>query len=218
MRAPMPYLAIAVATLLAACHDRSSPTERSDPAFSVNANNDTTGRPSHYAANGATAYLSWYAYGGDSLGYGYFSGYLSASRVGPVTDEWTEVSWSVTTCDEYWYCRGTGGYGTVPANVLTGGGGGPLRLAFDPEAYPGYLWVWGDSLGPVDITWRGNNQVTQRSSGTSEYSYPGYTFRSTGVTESSSAFATGTIGVVAVPSWAYATVGTNHNVTITFSH
>ncbi len=214
MRASLLFLSAAsTVALLGACHDRSNPTEQSpDPAFGVAANRDTTGRPSHYTANGATAYVSWYT-GGDSSGGGYLYGYLSASRVSQVNNEWTEVNWSIYSCNAV--CEYSSGYGTIPG-AARAGGAGRHRRCHDPADYPGYLWVYGDSIGPIDVAWRGNGVYSSRSTGTTEYSYPGYRFRSNGVTESASATATGTVGALTIPAGASASMGTNHAVTITF--
>jgi len=214
MRASLLFLsAVSSLVLLGACHERTTPTEQShDPAFSIAGNRDTAGLPSHYTANGATASVNWYA-GGDSSGGGYAYGYLSANRVSQVTNEWTEVNWYVYSCNGV--CRYSSGYGTVPGAALSGGAGS-LRLSLNPADYAGNLYVYGDSLGPINVMWRENGVYSSRSTGMSEYSYPGYTFRSNGVTESASATATGTLGEYGIPAWASASMGRNHAVTITF--
>ena len=222
MRAPSLFLtAVGAAALLGACNDRSTPTERrSAAAFDV-AGRDSTGGPagpSHYSANGATASVSWYVYsgfGGDSGGGGgYASGSLYASRVGQITDEWTLVNWYIVSC--YATCQSSSGYGYVPGSALTGSGGGDLRLSFSPSDYPGSLWVYGDSIGPIDVTWRKNGWYSSRVTGTTRQTYPWYTYESNGVSESASATATGAVGGFTLPAWSYADMGTNHSVTISF--
>lgn len=211
--------ALGTAGLLGACSESRTPTERSGATFNAAGSRDTTGRPSHYISNGATADVYWYGGGSDSLGGGgsWMYGYLSANRNSQVNDEWTSINWSVQECDALG-CRYSSGYGTVPGAALTGRGGGDLRLALDPADYPGAFYVYGDSIGPIDVTWRPSGAYSSRSTGVTEYSYPGYSYRSNGVTESASAFAAGHVGSHVVPSGATGSMGTTHAMTISFYH
>ncbi len=218
MRPSLLFLsAFTAAVVVAACNDRPMLTdERSGPMYGAQGNRDTTGLPSHYTANGATAEVSWYGWSGDSAGGGTsLYGYVYASRVGSITNEWTQVNWYVSACDALG-CRYTNGYGYAPGAALSGQNTGHLRLAFDPADSSGYFDVWGDPLGPVDITWSESGAYTTRTTGTTEYDYPGYRYRSNGVTRSASATATGHAGAYVLPPGAGGSVGTNHAVTITF--
>ncbi len=208
---------LAAAALLAACDEHNVPTSQrySGGMAAARGARDTTGLPSQYSANGATALVSWYAsLPGDSAGGGgYLNGYISVNRVGSQTNEWTEVYWYIYSCSIG--CTYSNGFGNMPGDVLSGSGGGNLRLKFDPAAYPGAFYVYGDPLGPVDLTWSPNGMYSQRITGTSEYQYPGFRYQSNGVSESAQAAVTGSVNGT-VLSGAWGQMGTNHSVTIQF--
>ncbi len=208
---------------LAACNDARSPTGRSGPAFGLagsgdSTSRDTTGLPSHYIANGATADVSWYFEGGDSLngGGGWKYGYVSVNRTNQVYDEWTSVNWSISDCDGWWSCSYSSGYGYVHGDVLAGSGGADLRLAVDPSAHPADFYVYGDPMGPIELTWRQAGGYASRTSGNTENTYPGYRFKSNGVSVTSSAIVTGHVGGYVLPAGTFGNMGTNHSMTIVF--
>ncbi len=216
-------LTVTGAALLAACGERSAPTSQSyrGTMAGIRGSRDTTGLPSQYAANGATADVNWYSYiaydsGGGGGGGGFSNGSIYAARTNAVSDEWTYVSWYIYSCALM--CTYSNGYGYVPGAVLSGVGGSDLHLKFNPADYPGAFYVYGDSLGPVDLTWRPNGMYSSRTTGTSEYQYPGFRFHSNGVSETAQAAVTGTVNGAPIPTGASANMGTNHSVTISIYH
>ncbi len=225
MRSTFRYLTMLGAiAALGACGESRSPTTAGGPQLSSRSGDstgrDTTGLPSHYIANGATAEASWSGTGGDSLGGsgGWMYGYVQVNRNSQVNDEWTNIYWSITSCDAVWNCRYSSGYGYVHADVMAGSGGADLRLAVDPSAYPQDFYVYGDPVGLIELTWKQASGYSSRTSGNTEYTYPGFTFRSNGVSVTSTASVTGHVGSFAVPAGTLGTMGTNHAMTISFFH
>lgn len=207
---------LGLAVVLAACGDSPSPTGELGPQFAASGSGgDTTGRPSQFISNGATADV-WWSSSGDSLGGAWTTGYLTANRNSPVNDEWTSINWSITTCDAAWNCSYSSGYGFVNAALLTGRGGGDLYLAVDPSEYPESFYIYGDPIGRIELAWRQTAGFSSRTSGVTDYTYPGYRYRSNGVSVSSTAAVTGNIGATMVPAGTIGMMGTNHGMTITF--
>jgi len=68
------------------------------------------------------------------------------------------------------------------------------------------------------VDWRANGLFIQSTSGTNEFSYPGFTQRSQGGSSSASANATGSIIGAPIPPNGSAGIGTNHQVIIDIAH
>ncbi len=166
----------------------------------------------HFVANGDFGSLSWFTF--DPAG-GFTFGSLSVSRGGPTTDPQTFVSYFVFQCDQFFVCNAVrDGSGLIPNRDLSGGGNS-LSLRTNTTGNPNFNTFAGPT-GLVTVNWRANGLFTQSSTGTNEYSFPGFTHRSQGSVTSASANATGGIVDVPISPSGSANIGTNHQTTIDF--
>ncbi len=166
----------------------------------------------HFVANGNFGSLSWFTF--DPAG-GFTFGSLSVSRGGPTTDPQTFVSYFVFQCDQFFVCNAVrDGSGLIPNRDLSGGGNS-LSLRTNTTGNPNFNTFAGPT-GLVTVNWRANGLFTQSSTGTNEYSFPGFTHRSQGSVTSASANATGGIVDVPISPSGSANIGTNHQTTIDF--
>ncbi len=92
-----------------------------------------------------------------------------------------------------------------------------LSVRTNTTGNPSFVTFAGPT-GLVFTSWRANGLFTQSSSGTNQFSFPGFTQRSQGGFTSASANATGSIVGVAISPNGSAGIGTNHQVTIDISH
>jgi len=134
--------------------------------------------------------------------------------------------YSSTSCTlPDWTCTYGYGFGSVPNSVLSGSANDErMSLDVNPADYPAF-YSYGNPVGLIHVTLTGNGLSTDRTSGTAESvcsptACPPNGFRRhwAGVTESSSAFATGTVGLVVVPLGSAGSIRKFHNVTLTFEH
>ena len=68
------------------------------------------------------------------------------------------------------------------------------------------------------VTFRANGGFTQRFSGTSDLTFPGFRQHSTGVSTSASANTSGNVVGVPIPTFSPGNIGTNQSVTIDIQH
>jgi Tol biopolymer transport system component len=95
------------------------------------------------------------------------------------------------------------------------GGGNSLSLRTNTTGNPNFTTFAGPT-GLVSADWRANGLFTQSSSGTNEFSFPGFTHRTHGNSTSASANATGSIVGMAIAPNSAADIGTIHEMTIDF--
>ena len=167
----------------------------------------------HFVANGDVGNVNWAEF--DPAG-GFTFGSLSVNRGGPTTDPQTFLSYSVFQCDPSSGCNTIrDGFGLIPNRDLSGGGNS-LSLRTNTTGNPNFNTFVGPT-GLVSVNWRANGLFTQSSSGTNEFSFPGFTHRSQGSSTSASANATGSIVGVPISPNGSADIGTSHQMTIDFT-
>jgi hypothetical protein len=171
----------------------------------------------HFVANGDFGNLNWSEV--DPAG-GFTFGSVSVGRGGPTNNPQTLLSYFVFQCDAFFSCNPVrGGFGLIPNRDLSGGANS-LTLRTNTTGNPNFSTAVGPA-GLVSVDWRVNGLFTQSSSGTNQFSFPGFTQRSQGTFASASANATGSVvglpvGGVTQPD--SSVIGTNHQVTIDITH
>ena len=165
----------------------------------------------HFVANGDFGNVNWAEF--DPAG-GFTFGSLSVDRGGPTTDPRTFLNYFVFQCNPSFCDAIRGGFGLIPNRDLSGGGNS-LSLRTNTTGNPNFNTFVGPT-GLVSANWRANGLFTQSSSGTNEFSFPGFTHRSQGSFTSASANATGSIVGVPISPNGSADIGTNHQTTIDF--
>jgi hypothetical protein len=171
----------------------------------------------HFVADGDFGNLNWFEV--DPAG-GFTFGSVSVSRGGPTNNPQTFLSYFVFQCDPFFSCNPVrDGFGLIPNRDLSGGASS-LTLRTNTTGNPNFSTAVGPT-GLVSVDWRVNGLFTQSSSGTNQFSFPGFTHRSQGSFASASANATGSVvglpvGGVTQPD--SSVIGTNHQVTIDITH
>ena len=171
----------------------------------------------HFVADGDFGNLNWFEV--DPAG-GFTFGSVSVSRGGPTNNPQTFLGYFVFQCDPVFSCNPVrGGFGLIPNRDLSGGANS-LTLRTNTTGNPNFSTAVGPA-GLVSVDWRVNGLFTQSSSGTNQFSFPGFTHRSQGSFASASANATGSVvglpvGGVTQPD--SSVIGTNHQVTIDITH
>jgi len=164
----------------------------------------------HFVANGDFASLNWFE--PDPAG-GFTFGSLSVSRGGPTNAPQTFLSYFVFQCDPFFSCNAIrDGSGQIPSGDVSGSRSS-LRLRTNTTGNPNFFTFAGPT-GVVSVDWRANGLFTQSSSGTNQFSFPGFTHRSQGSFTSASANATGSIVGVSISPNGSGDVGTNHQTSI----
>jgi|SRR5882724_321586 len=213
--------ALALGHLLTACKDSTSTPAASaaGPPPSFATASDTggggggPGNQSHFVSNGTSGFVQWFM--SNSGGGGFTFGQLSVSRGGSTNNPQTFLSYFIEQCDPFFGCTFLGGSGLVPNSDLSGGGQ-QLRLATNTSGNPNFFTFGGPS-GLVTMDWSANGAFQQRSSGTTDFIFPGFRQHATGVSTSSSANAAGSVVGLPVPPGSPGNIGTNQNVTIDIS-
>lgn len=168
----------------------------------------------NFVANGDFGSVNWTEV--DPAG-GFTFGFLSVGRGGPTTNPQTFLSYFVVQCDPFFSCNTIrDGFGLIPNRDLSGGGQS-LTLRTNTTGNPNFITFAGPA-GLVSVDWRANGLFTQSSSGTNQFSFPGFIRRSQGSFTSASANATGSIVGVLIPHNSFADIGTNHEVIIEIIH
>ena len=167
----------------------------------------------HFVANGDFASANWTEF--DPAGE-VTVGFLSVSRGGPTNNPQTSLGYSVFQCDAFSCSAVRDGFGLIPNGDLTASGKS-LNVSTNTTGNPNFLTFAGPT-GLVSADWRANGLFTQSSSGTNQFSFPGFTHRSQGNFSSASANATGSIVGLPISPSDSASIGTNHQVTIDISH
>jgi len=219
------WAALALVPVFGACKDSTTTpvTRAAAPRAGFASVADTvigggggSGNQTHFIASGTSGYVSWFSAGDSSGGGGGFSyGSLNVSRGGATNNPQTFLSYFVEQCGLY-YCAFLGGSGLIPNGDLSGGTQ-QLDLSTNTSGNPNFF-TFGGSPGLISVDWRANGAYQQRSSGTSELTFPAFHQHSSGVSTSASAYAAGSVVGVAMPPTSLGSIGTNQNVTIDVSH
>jgi hypothetical protein len=178
------------------------------------------GNQAHFVSNGDFGNISWSgprsATASDSgPGPGTF-GSLFVSRGGPINAPQTFLSYFIQQCDAFFNCVFFRGSGLIPNSDLSGGGKS-LQLSTNTTGNQNFFTFAGPT-GLVSVNWTVNGFFQASSSGTSQQSFPGFTFRSTGVSTFASANATGSVvGMPILPNNSGG-IGSNLSVTIDIFH
>jgi Tol biopolymer transport system component len=189
-----------------------TPADRNVPLSMVGTTSTAT--QFHFVANGDLGSVSWFD---PSPSGGFTFGSLSVGRGGPTTNPQTFLSYFVFECDATFSCSVTrDGFGLIPNGDLRGGRTS-LRLSTNTTGNPNFVTFAGPT-GEVSVDWRANGLFTQSSSGTNQFSFPGFTQRSQGSSTSASANATGGIVGAPISPNGSAAIGTNHQVLIDITH
>ena len=205
---------LVAAAALAACGEGEGAGGITRPAYA--SAHDTSSGASHYTANGRQVRVEWSTAGYDSSGgFAYEFGYLTAQDINATRDEQLLVSYLVSRCGPGG-CTSDEGSGMVARGAL-GGGPNRMTLDFDPSASAGFT-VYSGAGAPVHATWRPDGQFSSRTNGTFEYAYPGFRMKGNGSTDNASAAVSGSIAGNAIPVPVLGSMGTNHNVSLIFSH
>jgi hypothetical protein len=212
--------ALALVPVLSACTD-STTTPASQaagprPSFATAA--DTLpgggggpGNQAHFISNGDFASVNWSSFSGG----GFTFGSLGVNRGGAVNNPQAFLSYFIEQCDPFLGCSFLQGFGQIPASDVSGGGK-QLHLSTNTAGNPNFF-TFGGSPGVIAVDWTTNGFFTQRSSGTSEFTFPGFRQHSSGVSTSASASASGSVVGSAIPSDNSGNIGTNQNVIIDIS-
>jgi Tol biopolymer transport system component len=205
--------AAGIAAWLAADGSGAPPTSNDGGVPLSMVGNTSTASQFHFVANGDFAGLSWFE--SDPAG-GFTFGSLSVSRGGSTNAPQTSLSYFVFQCDLFSCNTIRDGFGLIP-NADVSGGRTSLRLSTNTTGNPNFFTSAGPT-GAVSVDWRANGLFIQSTSGTNEFSYPGFTQRSQGGSSSASANATGSIIGAPIPPNGSAGIGTNHQVIIDIAH
>jgi hypothetical protein len=213
------HWAILLVAFFAACKDATTAPAKTTSRASFAVAADTggggggPGNQSHFVANGDFGFVNW---SGDSLGGGFTFGSLSVSRGGSVNNPQAFLSYFVEQCDAFFNCTFSQGFGQIPARDLSGGGK-HLHLATNTSGNPNFF-TFGGPAGLITVDWSANGFFTQRSTGTNDVTFPGFLQHQTGVSTSASAYASGGVVAIVIPSRSSGNIGTNQSVTIDITH
>lgn len=219
--------ALALATIIAACNkDAATAPGKNTPSQSmavVASDTGGGGGSGHFVSNGDFGSVSWFtttaattADTGGGGGGGFVFGSLSVSRGGSVTNPQAFLSYFIEQCDALFFCTFAQGFGTIPARDLSGGGK-QLRLSTNTSGNPNFF-TFGGPAGSITVDWSANGGFTQRSTGTSDLTFPGFRQHMTGVSTSASANTSGNVVGVPIPVFSPGNIGTNQSVTIDIQH
>lgn len=176
--------------------DISRRTARDDAPMFGAATNQTT--VFHFVANGAFASVFWNS--------NTQSGFINIS-----TADTSGTFYQVTTFDPC--CSFATGFG--PASELTGDN---RKLVFNTNTCtnPDFITVEGP-CGVISVEFDKTNFFSGRGQGTSSQTFGNFTFKSVGVSEFSSADATGTVVGFPITSVNFGQMGTNRGTQISIS-
>ncbi len=222
--------ALALAQILAACNkDAATAPGRTLQGPSMAAAADTGGGgggpgQSHFVANGDFGGVNWFSFtagapadSGGGGGGGFTFGSLSVNRGGSVSNPQAFLLYFVEQCDGFFFCTFLDGFGTIPARDVSGGGGKQLHLSTNTSGNPNFF-TFGGPAGLVTVDWSANGAFTQRSTGTSDVTFPGFRQHVTGVSTSASANTSGNVVGIPIPPRSPGNVGANQSVTIDIVH
>lgn len=223
--------AVALAAALAACNkDAATAPKKTLQGPSMATVADTGGggggggggsSQSHFVSNGDFGSVNWFASGGapgDSGGGGggFVFGSLGVNRGGSVNNPTAFLSYFIEQCDPFFFCTFSQGFGSIPARDLSGGGK-QLHLSTNTSGNPNFF-TFGGPAGLITVDWSANGGFTQRSSGTSDLTFPGFRQHTTGLSTSASANTSGNVVGVPIPAFSPGSIGSNQNVTIDIQH
>lgn len=223
--------ALALGLLFTACKDSSTaPATRGAgqtasfaTAFDTGGGGGGRGQ-SHFVANGNSGFVNWSDSGsaaspsdtGGGGGGGFTFGQLSVSRGGSVNTRQTFLFYFIEQCNPFFFCTILEGSGPIP-NADLSGGGQQLHLATNTSGNPNFF-TFGGPPGLITVDWKANGAFTQRTSGTSELTFPGFRQHTSGVSTSASANVVGSVVGILVPPGGNGNIGTNQSVTIDITH
>ncbi len=170
------------------------------------------GNQTHFISNGAFGSTNWFS--SDPSG-GFTFGELSVNRGGSVTNPQAFLFYFIEQCNAFG-CTFSEGSGQIPGGDVAGGGK-QVHLRTNTSGNPNFS-TFGGSPGVITVDWTDNGFFTQRSSGTSEVTFPGFLQHSSGVSTSASANASGSVVGIVISPGASGNIGTNQNVIIDVSH
>ena len=222
------FAALALAAALAACNkDAATAPKKTLEGPSLATVADTGGGgggpgQSHFISNGDFGSVNWSAFPGGTPGDtgggggGFVFGSLNVNRGGSVNNPTAFLSYFIEQCDAFFFCTFSQGFGTIPARDLSGGGK-QLQLGTNTSGNPNFF-TFGGPAGLITVDWSANGGFTQRSSGTSDLTFPGFRQHMTGVSTSASANTSGTVVGVPIPTFSPGNIGSNQSVTIDIQH
>lgn len=218
--------AVAFAAALAACNKDASTEPQKNPSTPSMAvvPGDTGGgggggggaSQSHFVANGDFGSVNWFTTPPDPSG-GFVFGSLNVNRGGSVNNPQVFLSYSVQQCDAFFNCTFIGGFGTIPTNDLTGGGNRQLRLNTNTSTNPNFFTFSGPA-GLITVDWSANGGFTERSSGTTDLTFPGFRQHSNGILTTASANTSGNVIGISIPTFSTGSIGSSQNVMIDITH
>jgi len=220
--------AVALAAALAACNkDAATAPKKTLQGPSMATVADTGGGgggpgQSHFVSNGDFGSVNWSSFSGGTPGDsgggggGFVFGSLGVNRGGSVTNPTAFLSYFIEQCDAFFFCTFTQGFGTIPARDLSGGGK-QLHLSTNTSGNPNFF-TFGGPAGLITVDWSANGGFSQRFSGTSDLTFPGFRQHTTGVSTSASANTSGNVVGVLIPTFSPGNIGTNQSVTIDIQH
>ncbi len=223
------YGSLALAIALGGCRDSSTGllggARTRGPSFAAASDTGGGGGPGnqvHFVANGDFGSVNWSgaftvaASDSGGGGGGFTFGSVNVNRGGPTNSTETFLSYFIERCDEFVNCQLFGGNGLIPNRDLSGGGRS-LQLNTNTSGNPNFVTFAGPP-GLVSVRWEANGFFQQSFSGTSEVTFPGVMQRSTGVSSSVSANASGSVVGVVISADNAGDIGSNMNVSITVFH
>ena len=187
---------------------------RRAPAASDTGGGGGGGNQFHAVTNGSFGSLNWTFGASDSLGGGGGSGFgfLSVSQGGSPGHPQVYLNYVVMQCDLYGCNPIAGGYGSIPAGDLSGGGS-QMRLSTNTSADPDFF-VFAGTGGTVSVEWKANGFFTARSTGVSDQVYGSFAQHLQGTSSFVSATATGSVVGTSISPNQSASIGQNQNVSI----
>jgi len=217
-RLPAVALLAAIA-VLPACHE-ASPVEAESaaasaatPTVSANASGPVYNMRVH------DDYASFYASEWDGNSSRYVAVWISRAAPGPNARAHLSLYGSECTQSgpEWWdyECSYFQGWGTVPAQDVSGGFSSGLRVHTDLRGNSDF-WLWGTEPGIVSVEFRRNGWYETNYTGTMEQRWGHYVTRHSGPRRSASATATGEVLGISVPEYGGGDLFSGRGVTLQF--
>jgi hypothetical protein len=204
---------LAVVLAFTGCQDSSTVPTQTRNVGSTPSISTSSGRVTqlHFVANGASGSVEWIT--SDQIG-GSTSGELTVGRGGATSDPQTFLAYAGSQCDALYNCTSFRGEGTIPNEDLSFGlSGSQLHLSTNTSGNPNFTTFDGPT-GLVTVDWKATGLVSQTISGTTKSTFAGLVELSQGTIEQDVATATGSVvGVPILPDF-FATIGTDHTVSI----
>lgn len=195
--------------VLAACSD--APTEQPgtpplSPVIKAQQGTDIY----HIVSNGDAAQL--YARDGDT---GFFVSFFCNTPESAFLG-YSIVRWTYNPVYGYWVSEALeSGTGTLPCRALTGSGTGQASLHVSTTGDNFTHWV--GNGGDIDLVWNKTDGYYSRNTGTTEYRYPEFRYRTSGTSEQSSARVTGTMLGFSINSTDGGFMSKNHSLQVNIS-